>query len=80
MAGWRFRVHRRDEKIRNPIQGEFFSEEAVERPAQALVREVVQNSLDARTTEEPVSLRFSVSSKEGMSQDAARFWLAGSST
>lgn len=77
MAGWRFRVHRRDEKIRNPIQGEFFSEEAVERPAQALVREVVQNSLDARTTEEPVSLRFSVSSAEGMSGDAAAFWLAG---
>ena len=77
MAAWRFRAHRRDEKIRNPIQGEFFSEEAVEKPAQALVREVVQNSLDARAGAQPVHVRFAISGPEEMTEVAARFWLQG---
>jgi hypothetical protein len=33
---------------RNPVTGEHFDEESIERPAQALVREAIQNSLDAR--------------------------------
>lgn len=71
MALWKFRAHRSDEKIRNPIQGEFFSEEAVERPAQALVREVIQNSLDARAGEAPVEVRFTVSSSAGLGEATA---------
>jgi hypothetical protein len=44
---WNFRKKQRNEKIRNPIQGEFFATDAIAGPAQALVRESVQNSLDA---------------------------------
>lgn len=77
MAVWTFRRHRPDEKIRNPIQGEFFSEEAVEAPAQALVREVIQNSLDARAGSEPVHVRFGVSPEEGLTTEAAHFWFGG---
>lgn len=77
MALWKFRAHRPDEKIRNPIQGEFFSEEAVERPAQALVREVIQNSLDARAGEAPVEVRFTVSEADGLGEETARSWLGG---
>ncbi len=79
MAVWRFREHRPDEKIRNPIQGEFFSEEAVERPAQALVREVIQNSLDARSGDASaeVEVRFTVRPAEALPEPAARFWLRG---
>ena len=74
MPAWTFRPHRADEKIRNPIQGEFFSEEAVEKPAQALVREVIQNSLDARAGAEPVEVRFTVSGPDGLGQDEAQRW------
>jgi hypothetical protein len=77
MADWRFRPHRPDEKIRNPIQGEFFSEEAVEKPAQALVREVIQNSLDARAAADAVEVRFTVSAPHGLSPEAAESWLGG---
>lgn len=48
-ASWSFRPHHRTDKVRDPIQGEFFSDEAVGEPAQALVREAIQNSLDARS-------------------------------
>ena len=46
---WFFRKKLQGEKIRNPIQGEFFATDAIEGPAQALVRESIQNSLDANT-------------------------------
>ena len=45
---WFFRKKTAGEKIRNPIQGEFFATDAITGPCQALVRESVQNSLDAR--------------------------------
>lgn len=54
---WFFRKKRQGEKIRNPIQGEFFATEAIEGPAQALVRESIQNSLDANTGAGPVQVR-----------------------
>jgi hypothetical protein len=44
---WYFRKKGRGEKIRDPIQGEFFATEAIASPAEALVRESIQNSLDA---------------------------------
>ncbi len=72
---WHFRELQRGEKIRNPIQGEYFSEEAIERPAQALVRESIQNSLDARRDAETVHVRFHVSGPDhALSADASRFW------
>lgn len=66
-ASWMFRAHRRCDKVRDPIQGEFFSDEAVGDPGQALVRESIQNSLDARRRghEEPVRVRFYVSGDSG---------------
>jgi len=45
--GWYYRIKAPDEKVRDPIQGEFFSTEAIKNPADALVREAVQNALDA---------------------------------
>jgi hypothetical protein len=44
---WYYRIKAPDEKVRDPIQGEFFSTEAIKNPADALVREAIQNSLDA---------------------------------
>jgi hypothetical protein len=51
---WHFRKKTAGEKIRNPIQGEFFAQDAIAGPAQALVRESVQNSLDAASGTGPV--------------------------
>lgn len=59
---WCFRRKAPGEKIRNPIQGEFFATEAIDGPAQALVRESVQNSLDARAGSEPVRIRITLAS------------------
>jgi hypothetical protein len=46
---WSFRKMSRGETTRDPIIGEFFSTEAIENPAEALVREGIQNALDAKT-------------------------------
>lgn len=48
MAHWHFRPRRPDDTTRDPISGEFFSTEAIRDSAEALVREGIQNSLDAR--------------------------------
>ena len=45
---WHFCEQRPADPIRNPISGEFFSTEAVSNAAEAIVREGIQNSLDAR--------------------------------
>ena len=55
---WHFRRKAKGEKIRDPIQGEFFATEAIENPAQALIRESVQNSLDAALNGSRVRVRF----------------------
>lgn len=57
---WCFRRKAAGEKIRNPIQGEFFATDAIEGPAQALVRESVQNSLDARNGDGPVQVHITL--------------------
>lgn len=57
---WHFRRKSAGEKIRNPIQGEFFAQDAIAGPAQALVRESVQNSLDARSGVAPVRVCFTL--------------------
>src|SRR5437588_4274449 len=46
MINWYFRELSIGEKTRDPIQGEFFATEAIRDPADALVRDGVQNSLD----------------------------------
>jgi hypothetical protein len=75
MATWRFRDHPPGEPVRNPIQGEFFSTEAIANTAEALVREGIQNSLDARLGAMPVHVRIYISGQRGALRpnDATRF-------
>ena len=61
---WEFKTWEPGDKVRDPIQGEFFSTDAIKNPAEALVREAVQNSLDAGTGS-PVRVRFYISGEEG---------------
>ena len=58
---WRFNTMRPSDKAREPIQGEFFATDAISDPGQALVREGIQNSLDARRNGETVMVRIRVS-------------------
>jgi hypothetical protein len=46
-AQWHFAQQRRSDKNREPVLGEFFATDAIRNPAEALVRESLQNSLDA---------------------------------
>lgn len=57
---WYFRKKSPGEKIRNPIQGEFFATDAIDGPAQALMRESCQNSLDAAAGNQPVRMVFTL--------------------
>lgn len=56
---WRFRKMRPGEINVDPIEGEFFTTEAVGSINDALVRESIQNSLDAAQGVGPVTVRFS---------------------
>ena len=60
-AGWTFVPERPGRMIRDS-KGDFFQNDAVEEPGQALVREAIQNALDARRPdlpgEEPVRVAF----------------------
>jgi len=47
MAQWNFAQQRPSNKNREPVLGEFFATDAIRNPAEALVREALQNSLDA---------------------------------
>jgi len=58
---WKFRPKDKSEKNVGFTLGEFFTSKELEFPGKALVREVVQNSLDARLeNEKPVVVRFSL--------------------
>lgn len=79
MATWFFRQKQPGEKERNPVTGEYFDEEAIDRPAQALVREVIQNCLDARANGDMVKVRFYVSGKTAaLPAERANRWLGQS--
>ena len=56
---WRFRAMQPGEMNVDPIEGEFFTTEALKSVTDALVRESIQNSLDAAAGLEPVTVRFS---------------------
>lgn len=58
---WFFKPKQPDDTIREPIQGEFFATEAIRNSAEALVREAIQNSLDARQGDQKVRVRFYLS-------------------
>ena len=56
---WRFRAMSRGEINVDPIEGEFFTTEALGSLSDALVREAIQNSLDAATPGEKVHVSIS---------------------
>jgi hypothetical protein len=62
-SGWFFQKQDIRGRARDPIQGEFFAAESIAGPAEALVREGIQNALDARllTTSGPVRVRIYLS-------------------
>jgi hypothetical protein len=74
---WHFRIQTPGEPTRDPIVGEFFSTDAIENPARALIREGVQNSLDAGTGGQ-VSIRIFLSNSSA-TLDPARTskWMGG---
>jgi hypothetical protein len=59
-AEWHFKELRPGDKDRQPTQGEFFATDAIKSVAEALVRESIQNSLDAgpKMSGQPVRVRF----------------------
>lgn len=71
---WRFREMKRDEPGIDPVHGEFFTTEELEDLNGALVREAVQNSLDARAGDDPVEVVFTfgclTERKDALNQDA----------
>lgn len=77
---WRFYQQTPTDPIHNPISGEFFSTEAVGDVAAALVRESIQNTLDARKkvkddARELARVRFYVSEAGGaIPASAAQYW------
>jgi len=66
---WHFNRVKAGDKIREPIHGEFFATEAIARPGEALIREGIQNSLDAGQPDSPVTVRILLS---GETQAAAQ--------
>jgi hypothetical protein len=72
-TGWHFRKMERAEIAADPVQGEFFTPEGL---ADGLVREVIQNSLDAAMGKGPVRLRIAFSAAP-LSKAAAAVYVAG---
>ena len=77
---WQFYLQQPTDPIHNPISGEFFSTEAVGNVTEALIREGIQNTLDARKkkadgSRHPASARIFLSGTEGaLSANRARRW------
>jgi hypothetical protein len=60
MKNWFFPVRRATDKARNPVLGEFFTTASIKTIADSIVRESIQNSIDAGTGPGPVVIRFAV--------------------
>lgn len=75
-AAWHFARHQAGQPIVNPLGGEHFAESDEDwRPGEVLVRECIQNSLDARHDDE-VSVVFQVRDAQSMSAETASFWFS----
>lgn len=75
---WKFNTMRPSDKAREPIQGEFFAADAISNPGEALVREGIQNSLDARRNGEKVMVRIRISGPDNaVPRDAVAPFLSG---
>jgi hypothetical protein len=66
---WRVREMQPGEINIDPFEGEFFTTEAIDTITDALVRESIQNSLDAAASNEPVTVRFSFHSRPNFRSD-----------
>ena len=66
---WRFRKMRPGEINVDPIEGEFFTTEAIGSITDALVRESIQNSLDAAQGDGPVTISFTFAAGPGRNSD-----------
>ena len=72
---WHAREKEPDERVRNPIGGSYFADEAIDKPAQALVRELLQNARDASTRQSAVRVRMSVhEGDEALPETSAKHW------
>lgn len=60
---WQFNKMRPSDKAREPIQGEFFAADSISNPGEALIREGIQNSLDAGSDGEKVVVRIRICGK-----------------
>lgn len=82
-ATWSFYRQQPTDTVRNPIAGEFFSTEAVGKVADAIVREGIQNTLDARQkladgTRKIAKVRIFVSdAAAALSAPKAKRWFVG---
>jgi hypothetical protein len=76
---WTFSRKRPSDKTRDPVVSEFFSSEAIKDAGEALVREAIQNSLDARRDDAAVvSVRVYVSGTESaLEPESASRWFDG---
>ncbi len=80
MYRWHFNRVRPADKVREPIQGEFFASDAINNPGEALIREGIQNSLDARDPAHagPVVVRIRVGNEDqSIPSQAVMPFLAG---
>lgn len=75
--GWHFIPHTPGASIREPIAGAFFASDAVSEPGEALVREGIQNSLDATPNGERTLVRISLISDDSAldSQEVSQYFI-----
>lgn len=71
MVEWKFVKKYKNQKSREAMQGEFFANSSIDDETHALVREAIQNSLDARVKDNsgPVHVRFGVSCNGALSKE-----------
>jgi len=75
---WHYRIYTPGETTRDPIGGEFFSTDAITNPAEALVREGIQNALDAGKNRGMVGVRiFLATGESSLSAAQSAKWFDG---
>lgn len=74
---WRFREMSQGEMNADPIEGEFFSTDHLDSLADALVRETIQNSLDAGLPGQKVRVRFRITDPVPRNRHWSEFYLSG---
>lgn len=70
---WKFRQMTRGEINSDPVQNEFFSNTALDSLGDALVRETVQNSLDAGVAGEKICVRFKFCDGKGIGTERGQY-------